>query len=461
MSPDEISKATSIEIDNNSNLKSLKGIEYFTNLTRLLCYNTGITELDVSNNPALTTLDCSNTGIDSLNVSNNTNLQNLSCYNTGIVSLDVSNNSALYYLYCFNTGIDSLDVSNNPALRYLYCDNTPLAYLNLGNKSFLSDLNIDMPSPSVIDFTVTSGSFDMTQAFAGIDISKIMNISGATLDGTKLTDYKIDTPITYTYDCGNGAFGQRVTLDVTLNLSKSDSKIIIGSNLNMEYSGKPYEIPEIKREGSKGELTFTYSAYINGSYEPIATAPTNVGKYAVYIELAEDEYHEGAVIERTYFEITQAKNSWTNELAIKDWKENEKANKPTATAKFGDAVFTYSASENGVYTSEVPVKAGTWYVRAIVTGTENYTGLESIRAFTIQEQDKHAPENPKDDPANHDKQPKDENGNTVKPSGSVQTGDNSQTGLLATLTMLSAGCIAFLAGKKRKKNMKEDEAKPL
>ena len=79
MSQDEISKVTTITIINNSNVKSLEGIEHFTALTRLDCHNTGIDSLDVSNNTDLQELYCHNTGIGSLNVSNNPDLQDLSC----------------------------------------------------------------------------------------------------------------------------------------------------------------------------------------------------------------------------------------------------------------------------------------------------------------------------------------------------------------------------------------------
>lgn len=51
--------------------------------------------------------------------------------------------------------------------------------------------------------------------------------------------------------------------------------------------------------------------------------------------------------------------------------------------------------------------------------------------------------------------------NQPKDTGSVKTGDSTYTGLLAMLSMMSAGCIALLAGKKRKKNVKEDETTPL
>ncbi len=490
LSLDEISKITHIIIG-NQNIGSLEGIEHFHELKFLWCQKNAITELNVSQNANLTMLDCGYTNISYLNISNNKNLTSLNCSGTKINNLNLSENIALTTLHCSNvtiselnltnnphlkllnlsgttlndldtsnninletllcygTKIKSLDVSKNTKLKIFDCTYTSLAWLNLGIQDSLGNFK---NSDSEIDVLVTDSTFHIADMFEGINPEKIdeNTVTGAVYnkDTGIMSDYTLGTSITYTYDCGT-AEGIPQILNVTLNLSKSDSKIIIGSNLNMEYTGNPYEIPEIRTEGSKGELTFTYSEYINGSYEPIATAPTNVGKYAVYIELAEDEYNEGAVIEQTFFEITQAKNSWTNELAIKYWKENEKANKPTATAKFGDAVFTYSDSENGTYTSEVPTKAGTWYVKATVTGTENYTGLEDTKSFLIREAEPIIPNQP-DEPTNPE-----EPGQPVKPDnppGKVETGDTSQSGLLAVLSFLSAGCIAVLLRKRKKRN---------
>ena len=58
---------------------------------------------------------------------------------------------------------------------------------------------------------------------------------------------------------------------------------------------------------------------------------------------------------------------------------------PAAAAKFGDVTFTYSNVQDGVYTSTAPVNAGTWYVKAIVKETENYTGLEDVKEFHISQ----------------------------------------------------------------------------
>ena len=515
LSQDEISKVTTILIINNSNVKSLKGIEHFTALTRLDCHNTGIDSLDVSNNRALTTLDCSNTGIQTLDVRNNKDLQYLYCYNTGIQTLDVSNNTALTILYCSNTGIQTLDVSNNTALTTLYCDNTPLAYLNLGNQPLLTA--IDKPSPSVVDLAVTSDSFDMTQAFQGIDISKVKNIKGAVLNSNIITGYTLGKPITYTYDCGT-ANGNPVTLDVTLNPHKTDSEIQITGTLDTTYTGKPIDNPSVKTTGSTGAVTFTYEKWTGTGWEVVNDMPTDAGRYTVQAHLASDDYYNKAVSEKKEFTITQATNSWKNELAVADWTYGGQPSIPTATAKFGNPIFTYSDSKTGTFTSDVPVNAGTWYVKATVAGTNNYTGLESIHPFTIlpknikdgnitvsdinndsdvkmlsvKDDDRELvkgtdydvetkkagnktivtitfkgnytgtiertytvatsqPEKPEQKPQQGNPQEK------PKDTDSVKTGDTTQTGLFATLGVLSAGCIALLAGKKRKKNMKEDE----
>lgn len=80
----------------------------------------------------------------------------------------------------------------------------------------------------------------------------------------------------------------------------------------------------------------------------------------------------------------QSANEWTQELSITDWRYGETANAPSASAKYGDVVYTYSTEENGTYTSEVPQAAGTYYVKATVEATEQYTGLEAVKEFHIE-----------------------------------------------------------------------------
>ena len=70
-------------------------------------------------------------------------------------------------------------------------------------------------------------------------------------------------------------------------------------------------------------------------------------------------------------------NEFTQPLAITGWTYGETANTPTATAKYGTIKYTYSTAADGTYTEEVPTNAGTYYVKATVEETADYSGLES------------------------------------------------------------------------------------
>ena len=77
-------------------------------------------------------------------------------------------------------------------------------------------------------------------------------------------------------------------------------------------------------------------------------------------------------------------NEFTQPLAITGWTYGEKANTPTAVAKYGTIKYTYSNTADGTYTEEVPTNAGTYYVKATVEETADYSGLESNAVeFTI------------------------------------------------------------------------------
>ena len=77
-------------------------------------------------------------------------------------------------------------------------------------------------------------------------------------------------------------------------------------------------------------------------------------------------------------------NEFTQPLAITGWTYGETANTPTAEAKYGTIKYTYSNTADGTYTEEVPTNAGTYYVKATVEETADYSGLESNAVkFTI------------------------------------------------------------------------------
>ncbi|MBP3711051.1 MAG: leucine-rich repeat domain-containing protein [Bacteroidaceae bacterium] len=122
-------------------ISSLKGIEYFTEITYLWCQENRLTSLDVSKNTKLTYLQCNNNQITSLDVSKNTELIDLFCYGNLITSLDVSKNTKLEVLNCDSNQLTSLDVSKNTELSYLNCALNQLTSLDVSKNTKLVELN--------------------------------------------------------------------------------------------------------------------------------------------------------------------------------------------------------------------------------------------------------------------------------------------------------------------------------
>ena len=134
LTDEEIAGVTKINVSIRG-IQSLKGIEYFTELTTLYCTVFQLEELDVSRCTKLEWLDCSWNQLTSLDVSNNTALKELYCHANQLTSLDVSQNTALVELYCNMNQLTALDVSNNIELNNLDCHDNQLTELDVSKNT--------------------------------------------------------------------------------------------------------------------------------------------------------------------------------------------------------------------------------------------------------------------------------------------------------------------------------------
>ncbi|OYU85558.1 MAG: hypothetical protein CFE24_01250 [Flavobacterium sp. BFFFF2] len=150
-----ISGVTSLNVSGKS-ISSLEGIEDFTSLQVLNCYNNLLSSLDVSANMALTTLICRRNSLSSLNVSANTALTYLDCENNSLSSLNVSANTALTELHCSNNSISSLNVSANASLTFLYCIGNSLSSLNVSANTALIQLGCGANSLSSLNVSANT-----------------------------------------------------------------------------------------------------------------------------------------------------------------------------------------------------------------------------------------------------------------------------------------------------------------
>lgn len=124
-------------------------------LKKLDCtYNLALKSLDLSDSPALSYLSISGTGISFLDLRNNPEIATLDCYYCKyLTSLDVSNLHGLTTLYCDNSMLKSLDLSNNTALTKLECNETQLTSLDLSNNTALTELYCQDNQIKVLDLS--------------------------------------------------------------------------------------------------------------------------------------------------------------------------------------------------------------------------------------------------------------------------------------------------------------------
>lgn len=87
---------------------------------------------------------------------------------------------------------------------------------------------------------------------------------------------------------------------------------------------------------------------------------------------------------RQSWSIGQATNDWVITPAISGWTQGGTPNAPVAAAKYGEVTYTYCNEENGTYTADVPTEAGSYYMKAAVAASSNYTGLTETVHFEIK-----------------------------------------------------------------------------
>ncbi len=125
----------------DTKIKSLKGIEYFSNLKELDCMGTGISSLDVSKNHKLKTIVCECCEkLTTLDVSKNIELQKLNLGDTGLHDLNLNNNIHLKSIRINRTFIKEIHVAHLRKLKEFDCMGSSMKVLNLSNNKQLQKL---------------------------------------------------------------------------------------------------------------------------------------------------------------------------------------------------------------------------------------------------------------------------------------------------------------------------------
>ena len=94
----------------NRNIRSLKGVELFSGLTRLNCSGNQLEALDLSLLTSLAFLDCSGNQLITLGTWHNPDLIVLDCSDNSLSNIALSNNAALRWLDCSHNSLSDLNI---------------------------------------------------------------------------------------------------------------------------------------------------------------------------------------------------------------------------------------------------------------------------------------------------------------------------------------------------------------
>ncbi|MBE5806757.1 MAG: hypothetical protein E7317_00235 [Clostridiales bacterium] len=194
LSSTEIASVKAIELVEVPDMKTMKGVEYFTSLEELYIEESSISSIDVSKLTKLKRLGVWGCELTKLNITSLVNLTYLECSCNSLTSLDISKNTNLEYLSCTYNNLTKLDVSKNINLQELWCGGNKLTSLNVSTLTKLDALGCYDNALTSLDMTkntyLTWLDFDMN-SIKTIDLSMNANLTYLNCSMNKLTSLNI------------------------------------------------------------------------------------------------------------------------------------------------------------------------------------------------------------------------------------------------------------------------------
>ena len=189
LSDEEIANVTEVNVISRE-INDLKGIEYFTAITKLYCGSNNLTTLDVSRNTLLEKLTCSSNHLTALDVSNNMALTTLECHSNALTALDVSKNTSLKTLYCYSNQLEELNLGQNSALTTLECQTNNLTSLDVSGVPSLTTLQCQSNALTTLN-TGSAASLKMLwcqfNKLTSLDVSEAISLETLNCNSNELT----------------------------------------------------------------------------------------------------------------------------------------------------------------------------------------------------------------------------------------------------------------------------------
>lgn len=203
---EEALKISALDLS-SSPIYDISGIESFTNLKSLICWNTQISTLNISALKELNYLNCSSNSIKTLDVSSLKNLETLVCSQGYLTSINLTGLDKLHHLHLDRNALVDLNLSGLTSLKYIDCGYNGLTKLDLSGITQLEDLICN--DNKITSFTNLADCPEITRMWvqqnelSSIDFSKCSKLKDLWADHNKLVTIDLTVP----KDVGNASFG--------------------------------------------------------------------------------------------------------------------------------------------------------------------------------------------------------------------------------------------------------------
>ncbi|MBQ9728690.1 MAG: hypothetical protein IJV85_03745 [Clostridia bacterium] len=257
--------------------------------------------------------------------------------------------------------------------------------LKLTNENYMWS-NGSEEATITLKFEISNNLNSWTQepAIAGWTFGEVGNTGSAVAEfgtSTLTIEYRKDGETTYTSSLPTdaGSYFARFSVAAT------DEYNGLSKEIGFTIAKKSVAEPTVASQVYTGdELTATVAE--TDDYYGATIKGTNVGTYTVTLTLKDSANYVWANDGKVSFAITQATTEFTN-VSLAGWIYNQTPSVATyeSNVPVTGVYYTYCDTIDGEYTRTQPTTAGTYYVKANVAATANYTAAESEAvSFTIE-----------------------------------------------------------------------------
>lgn len=335
-------------------IQDLSGLEWFDALEELNCSENDLVRLELPDLPALTSLTCNE--------------------NPRLETLDLSGAPALEHLYCFHSNLSEWDLHDVPNLSYLAWGGSPLAELDLSGNPKLHTLHVlggDLAQADLSHNTQLDTLLWNHTRIESLDLSNQSELTFLNCTDNQITalDLSGNTNLETVYAGGNRLLAIRLPQDSVTFCDLTGQRPV------------SFPLPEGENSIPLNELApWAESSYI--SQLSGGTMLEDRIQLDAPNQLLTYRYTDGIAALDASVSVT-GENSWTVPLSMENWTYGQPAPQPVAQSAFGNVSFRYGSSPQGPFQPEMPTRAGTWYVQALVEETAQYQGLEAVASFRI------------------------------------------------------------------------------